>query len=177
MSFAKSLIRVAFGIALGFALLPGAKATTLYYDFSVTATSGPLNGDMASGTFSFDSSSITPGSTNTTAGLLTSLSFTWDSVAYTEATANTGWLVFDGSGNLTDATFGNDCIAGTCSVNAGVEQWYVGDGSFTYTLASDSSTFWSGTYSFSQIPEPSTVALTSAGALALFALRRRRRKV
>jgi hypothetical protein len=82
---------------LGWLAAGGAKASLITYDFTVTATSGPLEGAVAHGTFSYDSSSIVPGNFNVATGLLTSLSFSWNGVAYTQATANTGFLGFDAS--------------------------------------------------------------------------------
>jgi hypothetical protein len=61
-----------------------AQSSSVTYDFTVTATSGPLNGDVANGSFTFNSSSIPAGGGVVAAsGLLTDLSFTWDNVPYT----------------------------------------------------------------------------------------------
>jgi hypothetical protein len=86
--------------ALGLLAAGGAKASLITYDFTVTATSGPLDGTVEKGTFSYDSSSIVPGGVNPNAGLLTSLSFSWDGMAFTQATANTGNLGFNLDGSL-----------------------------------------------------------------------------
>jgi hypothetical protein len=61
-----------------------AKSTSVTYDFTVTATSGPLSGDVANGSFTFNSSIIPArGGVVPASGLLTDLSFTWDKVPYT----------------------------------------------------------------------------------------------
>src|SRR5258708_24962198 len=92
----------------------------------MTASSGPLKGTTANGTFSYDSSSIVPGGSNSATGLLTALSVTWDAIAYTQATANTGFLTFNGAGTLTGGCFGNNSGVGFCSVGSGQEQWAFG---------------------------------------------------
>jgi hypothetical protein len=174
MSVTKRLIRVAVGIGLAFALLPGAKASPIYYDFSVTATSGPLIGSIASGTFSYDSSSIVLRGNNNSAGLLTALNFTWDGILYTQATANTGWLSFDSGGNLIGECFGNLYFPGTCGVDRGQEQWLVSSQFVYYAVSSPG--FGLGTVSVTpSVAEPSTMVLLSAGlgGLAVAAFRRR----
>ena len=66
---------VALAAVVAFLLLgaSAAKAAPITYDFTVTGTSGPLNGTAAHGTFSYDSSSIVPRGANQATGLLTSL--------------------------------------------------------------------------------------------------------
>jgi hypothetical protein len=60
-----------------------AQSSSVTYDFTVTAISGPLSGDVADGSFTFSSSSIPAGGGVVPAsGLLTDLSFTWDGVPY-----------------------------------------------------------------------------------------------
>jgi len=128
--------------AAWFALVPfAASATPITYEFSVTATSGPFSGTTANGSFTFDSSSIPatlPGAANAT-GLLTALNFTWNGITYNFQTANTGSLLFDGSGNLSGAIFGTNCFAGLCRTIDGQESWYAAPGSngftFSYVLA------------------------------------------
>ncbi len=119
-------------------------AAGMTYMFTSTATSGPLKGSVATGTFTFDSGSIPsrlPGS-NTTTGLLTALSFSWNGVTYNSTTANTGRLSFDNAGKLSFGTlFGTQCVAGSCSVSGSGENWYVqigggigGAAGFVYSL-------------------------------------------
>src|SRR5215472_15642660 len=105
-----SVLLAAFALALTVGGI--ANASPITYDFTVTATSGPLSGTIEHGTFSYDSSSIVPGGINQAAGLLTGLSFVWNGISYDQTTANTGDLRFDASGHLTEALFGTDCSAG-----------------------------------------------------------------
>jgi hypothetical protein len=99
-------------------------ASSITFSFSVTATSGPLDGVTENGTFTYDSSSIIPGGLNDDTGLLTGLNFTWNGITYNQTTANTGSLEFDSSGNLTQAFFGNNCIASDCIVNRDTNEWF-----------------------------------------------------
>jgi hypothetical protein len=80
-----------------------ALADPVTYDFTVTATNGPLKGDIEEGSFTFDSSIAPPGGgVLDERGLLTNLSFLWDGVTYNASTANTGDMIFDAAGNLTN---------------------------------------------------------------------------
>ena len=112
------------------------------YTFTVTATSGPLAGTTATGTFSYDTSSIVPGGTNANTGLLTALNFTWDGITYNQTTANTGFLEFDTTGALTQDLFGNNCFpGGSCAAVPPFEQWLVSFPiplGFAYFVAGDS---------------------------------------
>jgi hypothetical protein len=65
------------GLGLIVAMIGTAEATAVNYSVSVTATSGPLSGTTATGTFSYDTSSIVLGGRNDHTGLLTALNFTW----------------------------------------------------------------------------------------------------
>lgn len=156
--------------AISFA--PAAQATAITYDFTVDVTSGPLTGNVSSGTFSYDSSSITPGGHNLAAGLLTALDFTFNGTTYNAGTANTGALEFDASGNLTFFAFGNNCAAGTCTVTGGTDQWFVtpGPSGFIYSTPTSNQGF-SGdvTYALSSasVPEPGTLGLFGLGLLLL----------
>lgn len=159
---------------------PSAQATSIHYDFTVDVTTGPLSGTTTNGSFSYDSSSITPGAYHVALGLLTALDFTFNGITYTSATANTGWLAFDAAGNLNNFAFGNSCGAGNCGVTIGTNDWFVstnlfrygapnfgqvGEGSVTHALAPVN------------VPEPGTLGLFGLGALllaGLFVGRRRR---
>ena len=177
MRIATCFLRVAFA---GLTLMPLLEANTISYGFTVTATSGPLNGTVASGTFSYDSSSIVLGGLKANAGLLTALNFIWDGITYNKNTANTGSMNFDASGNLISYQFGTNCGPGYCGVQSGLEEFKVlgpfGPNS-EYTESGVSGIF-SGTVSTSQAstaPEPSTFVFLSAGllGLTLAAVRRR----
>lgn len=111
------------GFALALAAAFPAGASTITYDFTVTATSGPLDGVTENGTFSYDSSIIVPGERINAAGLLTELDFSWDGIAYNQTTANTGALRFDASGDLTAAFFGTDCGPNLCESKPGTDDW------------------------------------------------------
>lgn len=185
--------KLALLVALALApLFPVASPITV--PFSVTATTGPLSGTTANGTFTFDSSSIPaslPGE-NDSVGLFTDLSFTWNGINYDETTANTGHLEFDAAGNLIGAVFGNDCaspplVAGSCAVVFGLEEWYFAlqplhpdpgfAQSFFYSVQGDG--FGDGTETLGQTggggaPEPTTLALLGIG-LASIAFSRRGR--
>ena len=110
-----------------------ASAATVTYDFTVIATDGPLNGSVAPGVFSYDTSSvIAGGGLNSATGLLTGLSFTWNGTTFDRTTANTGALEFDAAGNLAYFLFGSDCGAGACNIGQGGNDWVVSGGSFQY---------------------------------------------
>ncbi len=65
-----------------------AESNSITYDFTVTATNGPLSGDVSNGTFTFNSSIIpTGGGVVAASGLSTDLSFTWDGIAYTASSS------------------------------------------------------------------------------------------
>jgi hypothetical protein len=167
-------------VAALFGACTAASATTITYDFTVTASAGPLAGDTAKGSFSFDSSVIPAGGGEVDGiGLLTSLTFTWDGIAYTAATANTGLLSFNASGALTDACFGNNSSSGVCQANQGTEQWLVslGNSLFAYSVpqVGVAPTTWLGTASFSKasVPEPATLALLGLALAALSVMKRR----
>jgi hypothetical protein len=152
------------GLVAALILIPTGDATPITYDFTVTATSGPLDGDVADGTFTFDSSIIPLGG-GVEDGPLTALSFAWDGIAYNQTTANTGYLDFDSTGTLITAVFGNDCVPGVCETYAGENQWNVLLGSPStfpsafYYSALNESYIHSGTASYFLVPEPSMTAL------------------
>jgi len=171
MAREKFVFALAAGLALAIGLAPKLHASPVNYRFSVTATSGPLAGATAAGTFSYDTSSIVPGGSNNNTGLLTALDFTWNGIAYNQVTANTGFLEFDTTGALTQDLFGNNCVAGGCSDLPLFEQWSVSVPlGFAYFVAGDSGGFGTVTQSLvAAAPEPSVFALLATG-LALLAV-------
>jgi hypothetical protein len=165
----------------------GANAALITYEFTVDITSGPLKADDFAGSFSFKSSSIIRGGTNTHTGLLTALSFDFNGVTYNNATANTGALGFNNTGTLTTALFGTNCFSGGCFIHPGRTGWFVSDPSaFSYSLSSPRSV-GSGTVSAKvvhsgttsnplfAIPEPPNWMLLGT-ALAIGGVLRRRRR-
>jgi hypothetical protein len=179
-------------------------ASPIVSNFTVTATSGPLLGTVASGTFAFNSSIIPVGGgqLNET-GLLTDLTFSWGGIAFDalpgspspfSTHANTGSLDFSADGTLTGFFFGNDCAANLCIVSTGANNWDViggfnsPDGAFTYGSPSTPGVY-RGTVTFTTppgpgtpgptpapVPEPATVVLVGAGLISTFAARTRSRK-
>jgi hypothetical protein len=164
----------------------GAQAFPITYDFTVTGTTGPLAGTVAHGSFSYDSSSILPPpQINNQTGLLTSLSFTWNGVHYTQATANTGSLGFDARRNLTSTRFGTNCTAGGCNNNPALndDQFsvdYFGPSSnfFIYTvpgMTAFPADLFDGTVTIALAPEPASLTLLAMGIAGLGLVLRTRR--
>ncbi|HEX6998975.1 MAG TPA: hypothetical protein VF322_12610 [Gammaproteobacteria bacterium] len=135
-----------------------AQAIPITYDFSVTATAGPLAGTTATGFFTFDDAIIPPGGgTVEAANLLTDLAFTWNGIAYDETTANTGLFTFAATGDPLEVAFGTTCVPGLCALVGATNDWMVGRGAFAYTLPGVFA-FYDGTVSFTrrpvEVPEP-----------------------
>jgi PEP-CTERM motif len=152
-----------------------ATATPIVYDFSVTATSGPLSGTTASGSFTLDSSSVVLGGFNSGPGLLTALNFSWDGITYDATTANTGILGWDSGGLLTGALFGTDCGT-SCSIGGGQEGWWYDSfgPNFVYGVANAGTGIGTITLPSSEVPEPPALLLLGAGLLGVAAFHRRR---
>ena len=166
--------RMAFSVAVVLSAAGGPTAalagpTFVTYPFTVVATSGPLTGDTANGSFTYDSRIVPSGGGLVGAvGLLTNLNFTWDGIAYNASTANTGAMVFDSSGTLTIGLFGNNCFADQCAVNVGAEEWYINTGALTIDYALAAGGFGEGTVTLGSpttmaVPEPDTLALLALG--------------
>jgi hypothetical protein len=165
--------------AIVLAALPlGAQASWISYAFTVTATDGPSTGDVASGTFSFDSTLLdVPNASLQQAGLLTALDFTWNGQAFDATSANTGNIITGAAaGQLALVLFGDDCSP-ACGVSAAQpNDWLVGydflDG---YGVFVYGGTFVSRDVTFTLLPTPlppSALLLLSAVGL-LGALRYR----
>ncbi len=170
---AKFAFLMSAAVAGGFAFAPAAQATPVNYDFSVRVISNPAL--SANGTFSYDSTSIIAGGTNSAIGLLTALDFTFNGITYNANTANTGFLSFDADGNLSNILFGTNCNTRLCSLPG--NSWFARSGNFTYDRRG------TGRLTFSlapvpvSVPEPSALGLFGLGALMIGLLvgaRRRR---
>ena len=100
------------------------EATLITYDFSVTATTGPLIGMTSVGSFSFNSNIIpVGGGTLRQSFLFNSLSFTWDGITYDELTANTSSMDFSAAGDLSGVMFGNHCSWLGCFLGSNQKDW------------------------------------------------------
>jgi PEP-CTERM motif len=159
---------------------PFARADPITTTFTVTATTGPLAGITSSGSFVFDSSIIVPGGSDVAAGSLSSLTFTWDGIAYTEATANTGGLVWDSDGTLVSAVLGNNCGVGFCSIRTASNDWAVSiPVGFQYGVPGASGVnAFQGTVTYrtpgQNVPEPASVVLLGGGLIAALSRYRQR---
>src|SRR5437867_1359572 len=97
--------------------------------FNVRAATGPLAGETATGTFTFDSSIIPAGGgTVTGLTLFTDFLFVWDGVQYNTSNTRTASLTFDRTGNLMNWSFGTTCLSSGCLVRLvppGFQDWMI----------------------------------------------------
>ena len=168
-------------IAVAVFVAPAVQATPVTYDFTVNIPTGPLAGTNEKGSFSYDSSSITPGAENDTFGLLTALNFTFNGIAYNASTANTGFLTFDSAGNLTEFVFGTWCDdPGSCATGPYRNDWYATSFAGIWYGVLDSDQVFTGELTWAlapaSVPEPGTLGLFGLGALVIGAFARRRRR-
>src|SRR5262245_10559299 len=98
---------VSFGVLF---TMVSEQAEVITFQFDVVATSGPLAGERATGTFAIDSSIIPPGGGKIVDLSFIDVAFTWDGIQYTAANTHTGSLTFDSAGNLVAWDFGTACI-------------------------------------------------------------------
>jgi hypothetical protein len=165
-------------LSIALVLVAAANATPIYYEFTVSAYSGALTFDNATGTFAYDSGSIVPGGSNSSPDLLTYLNFTWDGVSYNQATVNTSVLSFSSSGALDFALFGTDCTSGGCVAEAGTSEWAWDTNTFTYSTAGGPVGMGTVTYTLlTAIPEPAMglPLFIALGSFVLVASIRRKR--
>ncbi|MGH7049765.1 MAG: hypothetical protein ACREFV_00270 [Acetobacteraceae bacterium] len=135
----------------------GEKASVVTYEFTVTIEAGPLRGSHI-GTFSYNSSSITPLHTNHATDVLTTLNFRLNGITYNARTAHTGELTFGPTGNLLlnhGPLFGTGCDPNVCRVDPGVNSWDV-DGTIFFYGSSAPSGFGVGNVSYRLVGKPSS---------------------
>ena len=183
MNLEKLLRLAAVGAVVLTSCPSGAVASTLEYSFQTIVTTGPLTGAY-DGTFSFDSSVVSPGNRVDGADLLTNLNFTFSGTTFTTSTANTGSLTFAADGSLSTFLFGTACQADQCFGNTfppHILSWIATPGGqgFSYydinalELGTGNLTF----QAVSTTPLPSAIPLfaTGLGLLSLLGWRRRRK--
>ena len=107
------LVGLVFTFSVLFTIV-SAQAEVITFQFDVVATSGPLAGERAAGTFAIDSNIIPPGGGQVASlSLFTDVAFTWDGIDYTAANTQTSFLTFDSAGNLVAWDFGTVCLLPT----------------------------------------------------------------
>lgn len=181
----KSAFLVFAVAAAAFSFAPVTQATPINYDFTVSVSTGPLFGTTANGSFSYDSSSVVAGGTNSAPRLLTALDFTFDNITYDASTANTGFLEFDFDGNLINILFGTNCIGMRCTLPSPAS-WQSRSGVFSYGALAANGSYKSGagflSYALATtepvaVPEPGSLGLFGLGALMLGAFVGLRRRI
>lgn len=155
-------------------------AASVTYDFTVQATSGPLNGQISNGYLTYDDSIVPPVEGFVIGSYLTDLSFVWGGVTYDETTANTGFFYFDAAGAPITIVFGTNCDLSGCGAGPAGQDWFIrGDpgrvGSISYATGIDT---YGGTVETSlrtaQVPEPASLALAAIALAGLSATLRRK---
>lgn len=159
--------------AIGLAGLPfGAQAALVTYDFTVTATSGSLAEDTASGSMSFDDSLLSvPNTNHSQPGLLSDLAFTWKGTTFDASTANTGQISSGTAGQLLAVGFGDNCSNGGCTTSvADPNDWFVAysfaDHTGRFAYADSAGSYVSSDVTFTPVPTP----LPASGWLLLSAI-------
>lgn len=176
-------IRVAAVSTLLFGLFTAAQAQTTAYSFEVDWTTGELAGTSSAGTLSFANALAIPNAQYFQPNALSSFGFTLRGSFYDLSAVETGFLTFDADGQLRLLGVGTNCNPGSCSsVPGDINSFYLVYDSQSgldkfYGVAGDSgyaTSYGPGTLQVSPVPEPSTVALLTAG-LVLGGLSIRRR--
>lgn len=156
-----------------------ANAIPVTYDFTLTALTGPLEGESASGYFTYDDAVVGPGHNYN--AYFSDFSLVWDSVAYDESTVRPASLSITSTGVLTNALFGSSCSPYYCEVFEGRSNFVAAaalDNPFFTYLTADVAR-GSGSLSWTRraesVPEPGTLALFGI-ALASVGLAQRRKR-
>jgi len=184
-------------LVLGFAFLlfsfPAFAGPIYSYEFTVTGTSGPLTGEMSTGSFSYEATQFS----ERVLGLaLTAFDFAWHGINYGLSEVSflaSAWV--DGAGRLdispgmVSTFFGNRCGPGACGVSIGFESWNVEFGfpdaygfennsilryAFPGMDGVQNGTATLTLKSVTSVPEPGTLALLLVGLLGLVTVRRTR---
>jgi len=166
-----------------------ANAAIVTYDFTVTGTSGPDTGDVASGTLSFDNSILSGPSGFIDGPQLSQFNFSWDGVNYNQSTANTGELSTYPAGYLSSLLICGSFSSPTCPMTAGTHNFSLSlgidytasgtvySGTFEYASPSSTQNFFDGTVVWgpAPVPLPATIWLMLGGLGAFGALAQKKR--